>query len=183
MDTQDVVVDRASRRSSEVKMRRKLPKPGEVFSIPLPSGGFAFGQEIYYYLTAFFAHRSDKLLPVEDIVKLPVAFVLLVDRRPFRVEGWQILGPAHLDEKFKTPPFFFRQDAINKKLFRYDVRDKTETPISIQDATKLECIACWAGVHVVTRLEDLFAGRPNISVETMKPKAVPPLKVAPKTRK
>lgn len=156
------------------QMPKKKLKPGDFFSIPLPSGGFAFGREIGFSLTAFYALRAKEIPPLSEITKAPLAFTIVVDRMPFRKNIWEIVGALPLEARFKTPPFFFRQDAINKRLFRWDVRDDSEKEISLKDCEGLECMAVWSSNHATERLEDFFNGRANEWVESMKPKMVEP---------
>jgi hypothetical protein len=67
-------------------------------------------------------------------------------------------------------PWFFKEDPISHALSRYRGGGGDEVPASAEQCEGLECAAVWEAEHVVERLSDHFAGRPNAWVESMKPR-------------
>jgi hypothetical protein len=70
-------------------------------------------------------------------------------------------------------PFFFKQDSFNGRLFLYNSSLLTadqgyECPATLAECSGLERAAVWDPEHVVDRLRDHAAGRPNQWVESLK---------------
>jgi hypothetical protein len=66
-------------------------------------------------------------------------------------------------------PWFFKQDAISGKVTvgRTGSEERLPEPGQIDN---LERAAVWSATHIVDRLQDHFAGKPNKWVASMRPK-------------
>ena len=148
------------------KTRRKL---GDVLMIPLGDGSFGYGRVLEEPLVAFYDLRNNKPGALDEIVSKKVAFKVWVMNYAITDGDWPVLGNLPLEPELTTEPLFFKKDPISKALSIY--RDSTgeKVPASRIDCEKLECAAAWEPEHVVDRLNDHFAGRPNGWVESMRP--------------
>ena len=146
-------------------------KVGDVVSIPLSGGQHGYAWMMESPLMAFFDYRSFAPVPVEELVKKPIAFKIWVMRHTVTDGLWPVVGHASVPATLLEPPEFFKQDPLNGKLsITHDGGD--ERPATLEECQHLECAAVWEPRHVVDRLEDHFAGRKNRWVESLRPKAV-----------
>ncbi|MDX2053373.1 MAG: immunity 26/phosphotriesterase HocA family protein [Polyangiaceae bacterium] len=153
--------------------RRKIPRvAGELVAIPLADGErVGFGLVLEEPLMAFFdlSAKRDSMPSVEEIIRSPVAFKIWVMNQPI-VDGlWPVLGKADVPPDLAVAPWFFKQDAISGKITVGRTGAEELQPMPGQlDA--LERAAVWSASHVVDRLQDHFAGKPNKWVISMRPK-------------
>ena len=145
--------------------RRSAWDTGNVFEVALSSAGFAYGMVIELPLVAFFDRRFAKRPTVEDILSCPIAFRIWVMRDCISKKGWPVIGHAPVPDALSKPPVFYKFDLLSKRFSLY--RDQSEEPATREQCLDLECAAVWSDVHVVSRLDDHFAGRPNAFVESL----------------
>jgi hypothetical protein len=120
---------------------------------------------IEFPLVAFFDRRFPERPTVDDIISCPVAFRIWVMRLCLSKRGWPVIGHATVPYALTTPPDFYKFDLISKRFSLY--RDHSEEPATREQCLDLECAAVWSDVHVESRLDDHFAGRPNAIVESL----------------
>lgn len=150
------------------KKKRRL-KVGDVFAIPLSNREFAYGRVCPPPRYAFYKLKSNQILPLESVIRAPVAFIVFGWDDPIRDGTWPVVGHAPLPPDLQKEPLFFKKDIITGKLTIY--RDSTgkEVPATKKQCKNLECAAVWDPDHVIQRLEDLFAGRKNQEFEADRP--------------
>lgn len=144
---------------------RSAWEPGNVFEVVLPGGGFAYGMVIDFPLVAFFDVRFAERSPIADIVSRPVAFRIWVMRSCLGRSSWPVIGFASVPNALSQSPDFYKFDSIARRFFLY--RGHSEEPASREQCLGLECAAVWSAIHVESRLDDHFAGRPNLFVESL----------------
>lgn len=151
--------------STSSKPRRVRFKVGDIFAVPL---GLSFGYCRYldHLVTEFFDLLSQDQLPIENILKAHIAFVVWVSKEPFASGAWPKIGNSLT--RPKPSPVFYKQDPISKRLYLY--QDGREKPATLADCQGLENAAIWRENHIEDRLSDHFSGRPNKWVELLKPK-------------
>jgi hypothetical protein len=148
------------------RLRRKL---GDIVSIPLGEGRVGFGWVLGEPLMAFFdySNDSDQIPSVEKISQAPLAFRIWVMNHALTEGIWPVIGHAPIPDELATPPWFFKQDPLSRKV-SITQTGAEEMPAENVQCEQLECAAIWEPDHVVDRLRDHFAGRSNKWVESMK---------------
>jgi hypothetical protein len=153
--------------------RRKVRRtPGDVVAVPLGDGRRGFGLVLEGPLVAFFSFAAPQGAepPVDEIVRAPVAFRIWVMNRPISGGEWPVVGHvAEIPPALREPPWFFKQDLITGKL-TVGRTGAEELPPEPGQVDRLERAAVWSANHVVDRLVDHLAGRPNVWVESLRPK-------------
>ncbi len=114
---------------------------------------------------AFFDLRASADVPVEEIVRHPIAFRVAVPKSAWTDGRWVRIGKVNPPPEILAPVPTFICDPLNGRLSIYLLGD-------IRTASRQECIglercAVWDPEHVEDRLRDHFAGRPNKWVESM----------------
>ena len=162
-----------------------LSKPrwleGQIVHIDLKDGTHAYGRVLRFPLIAFYDRqfRDEEYLSVEDIVALPIAFLISTMRYAVISGGWPVIGRVRLTPELLEVPAFFKQDAISGAISIYqevpELAPHYERPATLAEVQGLECAAVWEPEHVEDRLRDHFAGRPNKWVELLRltPERVP----------
>ncbi|MBD9507146.1 immunity 26/phosphotriesterase HocA family protein [Ensifer sp. ENS10] len=153
------------------KPKRVRRKVGDILRIDLGSGQHAYAQVASEPLIVFFDGVFTKDVAIEEIPTLPVVFTLGVFRYAVTKGVWPVIASQPLTPENAQEPFFFRQDIINGRLFLYHstfADQNFERPASLAECTGLECVAVWEPEHVVDRLRDHAAGRPNRWAEALK---------------
>lgn len=149
--------------------KRQKRRIGDILKIDLGDGSLAFARVLEEPLIAFYDLRADVPIAVERIIQSPIAFKIWVMNYAVTSGEWPVIGHAPLDEDLKEEPRFFKKDAISGQLSIY-WGNGCEKPATLEDIEGLECAAVWEPEHVVDRLRDHFAGRPNMWVESLRPK-------------
>ncbi|MBK8252952.1 MAG: immunity 26/phosphotriesterase HocA family protein [Polyangiaceae bacterium] len=145
------------------KTRRGRWRVGDVVAIPLgESGVVGFGLVLKAPLMAFFdaSVPTGREPSAEQILRYPVAFKICVMRKPLVSGEWPRLGTVDVPEKLLEEPWFFMQDALNGKI-TITKTGAEQLPAEPGQVDNLERAAVWSACHVVNRLQEHFAGRPN----------------------
>lgn len=151
--------------SSKRRRRRLL---GDVIAIALGDGTSSYGRVLQEPLIAFYDLRSEEILPFEGVLSSPIAFVLFVMNYPITHGIWPVLGSAPLAGSLLDEPLFFERDSISGALTIYRNSTGEDIPATREQCKNLECAAVWDPSHMVSRLQDHFAGRPNKWVESLR---------------
>jgi hypothetical protein len=145
--------------------------PGTVIRIPLDGGVHVYARqlEISPFL-AFYDCRTDIADPeLAEIVNSPVLFVLAADDLVAVKDGrWTIIGSVALAAAPVRIPLRFMQSIGNPSKLRVIDAYGLITPATWDEVQGLERAAVWHAEHVIERLNDHYAGRPNIEVEQLK---------------
>lgn len=152
-----------------VLMSRNKWEPGNVYSIPLEDGEFAFGIVIKDPLMAFFDCKLNNIPPLEYFKRSKILFKIWVMKYALtkRTSKWKLIGQIDLTEELSEIPTFYKFDLIDKEFSTYHSEDGIviENPVTREECFDLECAAVWGPEHVEERLNDYFAGRENITVK------------------
>lgn len=139
-------------------------------AVPLSGGRYAFAWALPSPLVAFFDYQSPALVAAEEVVKKPIAFRVWVMHNAVSDGEWAVIGNVAAPAPLLVPPLFFKQDPLNGTLSTtHDGSDQVAA--TLEQVRGLERAAVWEKKHIVDRLEDHFAGRPNRWVESMRPSA------------
>jgi hypothetical protein len=149
--------------------RKKIhQKIGNVVAIPLGDGTFSFGRILNSPLVAFYDLRRSEIPELEEILRSPIAFSVWVMKYAVTDGDWPVIGNAPLEEELLEEPLFFKKDIISGVLSIYQDNDDF-IPATKEQCKVLERAAVWDRCHIVDRLNDHFAGRPNQWVESLRP--------------
>lgn len=149
--------------TTKPKRLRKL-KEGDVMAIPLGDGTYGFGQRCAGGDYAYFDLRSEVFLPIEKVVTAPVAFRVPTVTDSVKNAGWPVLGnltpvgPLSQDESYRNQPVGSNQ--------LYLIKGHKIAPATYDEVKDLEVMSVWFDHHVLERLQDHFAGRPNLEFES-----------------
>lgn len=153
---------------------------GSFVAIPL-NGEFGFGRVAREGRLACYDLKSSSILPVDQIIQVPVLFLVGVHFDAYVSDGWRFIGKAPLEPFLEQPVKFFRQDFFTGAIDIY-VEGKSQ-PYAGEDLTKMERLSSWDANHVEDRLRNHFAGRPDPGTERgkVKPLSEFPPRAAPKS--
>lgn len=143
--------------------RQRKPKEGDVLAIPLGDGTFGFGQVSHGGDYAYFDLRSEVFPPVEEIVAHRVAFRVPMVGGSAKEGGWIILGNLPPAGSLAEDPGYRNQPVGSNQL--YLIKGNQQIPATYDEVKDLELMSWWFEHHVVERLQDHFAGRPNAMAE------------------
>ena len=87
-------------------------------------------------------------------------------KHTIRAGGWRILGNLPLAGALAEYQAYRNQPVGSNQLYIY--RAGQFTPAGVDDVRHLEAFAFWFPAHIVERLQDHFAGRPNRTFEFFK---------------
>jgi len=141
-------------------------KEGDIFAIPLGDDIYGFGQVARDFDHAYFDLRSLTIPDLTEIVRYPVIFRVPVGKHTIRAGGWRILGNLPLAQALADYQAYRNQPVGSNQLYIY--RAGQFTPAGVDDVRHLEAFAFWFPAHIVERLQDHFAGRPNRTFEFFK---------------
>lgn len=142
-------------------MRTIRRRVGDIVMVPLGAGFFAFAQVLREPLMVFFDVKADRQLPIDEIQSKNPAFSIWVANNAVTKGEWRVIGSAAVDPSIDQKPLFFKKDALSGALsLTHDGTD--ELPVGNTNIEHLERAAVWEPTHVVDRLNDHFAGRPNV---------------------
>ncbi len=147
-------------------MSRIIVKPGNVYSIPLDDGRYAYAQALESPEFAFFDVATVNEIGAEEAISHPLMFRIWVHKSSLK--PWNKLGKVPISESLSKQVPRFKQDALSGKLSIYI--NEQETPASLEEIQGLECAAVWERSHILSRISDHFAGQENIWVASMQPK-------------
>ena len=147
--------------------RRSAWEPGNLFEVDLSDDGFAYGMVIDFPLAAFFDRRFTERPSIADTLSCATAFRIWIMRSCLKRTGWPVIGFAPIPEALSEPPTFYKFDTVSHRFSKY--RSPLETPATREECLGLESASVWSAVHVESRLNDHFAGRPNKWVEQLNP--------------
>jgi hypothetical protein len=125
-----------------------------------------FAQALMNPIYAFFDLRApdDATPPVETILQAPVLFRICVMKYAVTEGLWPVLGERAPTAEVMNPPWFFKQDPLSGAL-SISTDGGEGVPATPEQCQHMERASVWDPEHVVSRLEDHFAGRPNKWVE------------------
>lgn len=78
-------------------MRHQKAQVGSIVSIPLPDGQFAFAKVFNDFELGVFDIVADHLLPVDAVLRAPIAFYQAATDRPIKEGSWAVLGVEAFD--------------------------------------------------------------------------------------
>jgi Immunity protein 26 len=143
---------------------------GSVVRIDLGDQLCSFAQVISKAELAFFNcfDKTPTTLTIEEVVKMPTLFILLVMNYAVKSGRWPVIGKSEVRPEFKTGQYYFHQDIITKKISIGQRGDDLQ-PATRAQIEGLERLAVWDAVHVEDRLRDAKEKRNNIWVDSLKP--------------
>jgi len=143
-------------------MKRQKRTVGSAFKIPLTDNTHSYGIILEKASVAIFKIKTNNSLPISEILKEDVLFIVAVYNSAITSGRWEKIGKTPPDERFTILPLNFIQDSINPEHFEiYDPNTGQITKSSRENCLGLECAAVWEAEHVETRILDHFNGKEN----------------------
>ena len=143
--------------------RRPRWKKGSFVKIPLDDGRHAYGLLRPDGLVAVLdIPPTTEELDIERLVGAPVLFSVWV--MAYALKEWPIVGWRPLPEHLDKDDAFVKRDPLSGVITIYE--SGVERPPRPGEAETLEIAGVWDPEHVRERIQDHYAGRPNLSVES-----------------
>jgi hypothetical protein len=136
----------------------------DVLRIDLGDGRRSYAQVAAEPLIVFFDGAYTEDLAPERAARLPVLFRIWVMNRAVTRGLWPVIGRQALAPENEREPFFFKQDAVTGGLALYHssfASTNWQRAATLPECEGLEHAAVWGPEHVLDRLRDYYAGRPN----------------------
>ncbi|AYC99702.1 Imm26 family immunity protein [Neorhizobium sp. NCHU2750] len=151
--------------------RGRKQKRGDIVRIDIGGGKQFYAVALTPPLFAFLDGISEHGEPVQDVQDRGVLFKLWVMDRAAKSGRWPIVGTVEPSAVSALDgAVFFKQDLIAGSITAYDTKVSTESPLSFEDADRLECAAVWSAEHVEDRLRDHVNGISNKWWASMRPR-------------
>jgi hypothetical protein len=144
--------------------RKKRWVSGSVVEIPLPDGTHTYGLLRNEPLISVFDVKTVEALEPERVVQRPVLFAVWVMARALAL--WPVVGVVPLSPAMERPESFVKRDRISGRVSVYT--EGRERPAELGELEKLEVAAVWEPEHVVDRVVDHYAGKPNKWAESLR---------------
>jgi hypothetical protein len=136
--------------------RRRIA--GAILKVPLGDGWHSYAWTMPLEDFIFPDARTDRDLPLEEVVARPVLFRVCVHKAAWTTGRWPRVGSIPVPEPIAGPVPSFIQDVFTGKFQIYcggEIRPSTE-----EECRGLECAAVWDPDHVEDRIRDHYAGVP-----------------------
>jgi hypothetical protein len=147
-------------------MPRVFKRPGVLLKVPIGNGRHFYAQWLADGTARFFALITSTDMAAEEIVKVPVAFRVLVAIPTISRYGWINVGAAEVPPEFSEPQRYAKADPISGVTSIY--HNGSEQPATIDDLYGLETLAAWGHSHIVERMEAFMAGRTSKFEESLR---------------
>lgn len=152
---------------TETKQKKIREKIGQVFIIPLSDGIFGYCQMVSktkYAFFNFFDHGEH--IDIEEIISSDVLFFLTIDSFVIKEGLWEMIGILNVRKEFvREDQFSYDSLAGNYIIWRVIDGRLQQIKANSDEIKDLECFASSNDRHVIERLEDYLAGRPNYWVQ------------------
>ena len=147
-------------------IKRQQRTIGAIVKIPLENDYHTYARILETRL-AFYNVRTKNDMEIEEIVKKPILFTIIVYDEIITKGHWTKIGkklPIENNPEFSKP--FYMEDIWQKKLWICKGLEKIEA--TKEEITSLESYTVWDYENIQERLNDHYANRKNEYVEDMK---------------
>lgn len=148
-------------------LKRQKRTVGSIVQIPLEKGYHTYAQTLEDLFAFYDCKTKEDIQDLQTIISSPILFITAVYDYAITKGYWLKVGTLPLEERLKTLPPQFRQDALQPHKFEIFYEDGTKKSATADECRGLERIAVWTPEGVQNRLNDYYAGRKNYSVESM----------------
>jgi len=152
---------------------RQRFEPGTILRIDVDGRSHAYARMLAHHPhVAVYDRITDADLSPEEVVALPVLFVVPVFGRAYHKGRWPKVGAVPIEQAPVEIPEYFVQDMFNPHDCQILDHSGNARPATPEECVGLERAAVWDAEHVEDRLRDRDANRPNAQVEHTKVKLV-----------
>lgn len=148
------------------KKKTKAFEVGDLYAIPLKSGGYAYGLVCVGRDFAFFNQRVNEPVMPARAQDIQLAFRVPVAKDAPATGGWLHIGQEVPEGEFAEPGKYLHKPVGSTECYIYSAGQ--EAPADIDTCRHLEVLSTWFSFHVEERLEDSLAGRENKYVAAIK---------------
>jgi hypothetical protein len=139
---------------------------GDVLKIMLGDGTHTYARVLPDASYAFYDSRGTEEVPVQQVILMPVLFIVAAMDDAVKEGRWIVVGHAPFNGDPVLPPKFI-QDPLDKNKFSL-YENGLIRPAKRQECIGLERAAVWDPANVEDRLRDHYAGRKNETLELQK---------------
>jgi hypothetical protein len=138
---------------------------GAVLKVPLGGDCHAYAWTLPEVDFAFLDLRAKFSVPIEEVVRHPIAFRIGVHKSAWVRGRWPRVGKAEPTPEILAPVPTFIRDPIDGRFSVYLLGEIR--PVNREECVGLERCAVWDPEHVEDRLRDHFNGVPNRWVQSL----------------
>lgn len=137
--------------------------------IPRAGGKRSFGWVLKEPLVAYFDYEMERESGgIDDLIDAGIAFRLWTAMFAIEKCLWPVIDSRSPPSSLLDGPWFFKTDPISGEITKTLMGGMDEVSATPEECVVLERAAVWDPEHVIDRLDDHFAGRPNKWVESLK---------------
>jgi hypothetical protein len=141
--------------------------PGGVLRVPLAGDKVAYAVMFGAFPYVAFYGEDDGLASQRPPSGQPL-FVVAVQKNAYSGSGWGSVLFRLAERELPPIPSFFRQNVMRPDDCEIVDGSGATRKASREECSGLERSAVWAAVHVESRLQDHYADRPNVFLESMR---------------
>ena len=141
---------------------------GSFIKVPFNEKFHTYARVIAEKSFAFYDARTNQELTIGEIKNKPVLFIVPVFLSVVNSGRWTKIGTLPLESHFQKNPPMFMQDILLDPNILHIYENAQMKPASRKECEGLERFAVWEAEHIESRLNDYYAGRPNVWVEHTK---------------
>jgi hypothetical protein len=82
---------------------------GDIVKIPLGDGLHSYARVLPEASLAFYDARSSEDLPIEEVIRRPVLFIIAVMNHAIKKGRWPVVGHIQLNDRLQSPPKFIQE--------------------------------------------------------------------------
>jgi hypothetical protein len=145
---------------------------GDVVAIPMNGSSYAYGR-VMDTLMAFYDLKTTEIVNVDTVIGHQRLFITSVAFAAVTSGRWKVIGNRPLEPELRGDTKFFRPNPSGQGFLIYVSKAQPKDAYEEYEATAEECLGLeplfsWDAHLLEERLEDHFAGRPNVHVEHQK---------------
>jgi len=150
--------------------KKKEWVPGSIIKVPIEDDWHVYGRLLSRspFYAFYDSYVQEDQHDMNAIVRRNTLFIICVYDYVIRKSLWPIVGHVPLKHNEETIPPRFIQDGFppyNCSILEADGQGRSAT---IEECRGLERASVWEHEHVISRVTDHYAGRPNVWVELLK---------------
>jgi hypothetical protein len=154
-----------------MQRRKRKGQPGDIVRVDVGDDQYTYGVLLTDPFVAVYdilTKAGSEVEPIELLGRSVLFIAAVYDDAIGR--DWPIVGSVPAGSRLPAVPEQFTQDRYNPQSCQIIDADGNTRPATPQECVGLERAAVWEPEHVVGRIQDHYAGRPNFIVERFKVK-------------
>lgn len=150
-------------------MAKQSWQPGAVIRKTI-NGQTYYARLLKFPWAAFYDYRTEEPTgDLDEITSRPVLFTLAAHKDLIAQGQWEVVGRRKLEEELGPPAAQRVVDVLDPGHHRIIDDEGSIREATREEVEGLEVAAVWEPEHIADRLEDHYAGRPNIWLNDVLP--------------